>query len=235
MLLIFWIWLSQFVCLVGRICGVRAEFRSFRKNSANPDISRKYGSASRIFWKIRLRGLHSYTMYSKNCVMTIDTAAVWIAGVYSYGDRRQTVGKVFIIRWVHSQHEVASSATIILHKPNSKADDDATGTSLQCRIHALLITWEITKWWHQKWNAQLVRHATLSRDAGELGLHINVYSRCLRNRCCRVSPLQPPVIRCGRLGHTGRWACLDIYMVVACFLAHYPHMMHTSRTATTPP
>ena len=26
-----------------------AEFRSFRKNSANPDISRKYGSASRIF------------------------------------------------------------------------------------------------------------------------------------------------------------------------------------------
>ena len=34
-----------------------AEFRSFRKNSAKPDISRKYGSASRIFWKIRLRGL----------------------------------------------------------------------------------------------------------------------------------------------------------------------------------
>ena len=28
-----------------------AEFRSFRKNSANPDISRKYGSASQIFWK----------------------------------------------------------------------------------------------------------------------------------------------------------------------------------------
>ena len=26
-----------------------AEFRSFRKNSAEPDISRKYGSASRIF------------------------------------------------------------------------------------------------------------------------------------------------------------------------------------------
>ena len=26
-----------------------AEFRSFRKNSAKPDISRKYGSASRIF------------------------------------------------------------------------------------------------------------------------------------------------------------------------------------------
>ena len=34
-----------------------AEFRSFRKNSANPDISRKYGPASRIFWKIQLRGL----------------------------------------------------------------------------------------------------------------------------------------------------------------------------------
>ena len=34
-----------------------AEFRSFRKNSTEPDISRKYGSASRIFWKIRLRGL----------------------------------------------------------------------------------------------------------------------------------------------------------------------------------
>ena len=34
-----------------------AEFRSFRKNSAKPDISRKYGSASRIFLKIRLRGL----------------------------------------------------------------------------------------------------------------------------------------------------------------------------------
>ena len=28
-----------------------AEFRSFRKNSAKPDISRKYGSASRIFFK----------------------------------------------------------------------------------------------------------------------------------------------------------------------------------------
>ena len=28
-----------------------AEFRSFRKNSANPDISRKYGSASRFFLK----------------------------------------------------------------------------------------------------------------------------------------------------------------------------------------
>ena len=28
-----------------------AEFRSFRKNSAKPDISRKYGSASRIFLK----------------------------------------------------------------------------------------------------------------------------------------------------------------------------------------
>ena len=28
-----------------------AEFRSFRKNSANPDISRKYGSASQIFLK----------------------------------------------------------------------------------------------------------------------------------------------------------------------------------------
>ena len=34
-----------------------ADFRSFRKNSAKPDISRKYGSASRIFFKIRLRGL----------------------------------------------------------------------------------------------------------------------------------------------------------------------------------
>ena len=28
-----------------------AEFRSFRKNSAEPDISRKYGSASRFFLK----------------------------------------------------------------------------------------------------------------------------------------------------------------------------------------
>ena len=27
------------------------KFRSFRKNSAEPDISRKYGSASRIFFK----------------------------------------------------------------------------------------------------------------------------------------------------------------------------------------
>ena len=27
MLLIFWIWLSQFVCLVGQICGVRAYFQ----------------------------------------------------------------------------------------------------------------------------------------------------------------------------------------------------------------
>ena len=34
-----------------------AEFRSFHKNSANPDISRKYGLASQIFLKIRLRGL----------------------------------------------------------------------------------------------------------------------------------------------------------------------------------
>jgi len=33
------------------------EFHSFRKNSAKPDISRKYGPASRICWKIRLRGL----------------------------------------------------------------------------------------------------------------------------------------------------------------------------------
>jgi len=34
-----------------------AKFCSFRKNSANPDISRKNGSASWIRWKIRLRGL----------------------------------------------------------------------------------------------------------------------------------------------------------------------------------
>ena len=34
-----------------------AEFRSFRKNSANPDISRKYGSASQIFLKNPAEGL----------------------------------------------------------------------------------------------------------------------------------------------------------------------------------
>ena len=37
--------LAEFV-VFGRIF---SEFRSFRKNSAEPDISRKYGSASRIF------------------------------------------------------------------------------------------------------------------------------------------------------------------------------------------
>jgi len=43
--------LSQFFSLVGRICGVQpyfAEFCRFRKSSANPDISRKSGLASRI-------------------------------------------------------------------------------------------------------------------------------------------------------------------------------------------
>ena len=44
-----------------------AEFRSFRKNSAKPDISRKYCSASRIFWKIRLRGLRSSTSWNVKC------------------------------------------------------------------------------------------------------------------------------------------------------------------------
>ena len=33
-LLIFWIWLSQFVCLVGRICGVRAYFQPMSVASA---------------------------------------------------------------------------------------------------------------------------------------------------------------------------------------------------------
>ena len=51
----------NFVCLVGRICGVRAYFQpnsvASTKNPAKPDVSRKYGSASRIFLKIRLRGL----------------------------------------------------------------------------------------------------------------------------------------------------------------------------------
>ena len=47
---------------------ISAEFRSFRKNSAKPDISRKYGSASRIFWKIRLRGLHPFTFSAQNTV-----------------------------------------------------------------------------------------------------------------------------------------------------------------------
>ena len=42
-----------------------AEFRSFRKNSAEPDISRKYGSASRIFLKIRLRGLRTLLCISR--------------------------------------------------------------------------------------------------------------------------------------------------------------------------
>ena len=37
-----------------------AEFRSFRKNSAEPDISRKYGSASRIFWKNPAEGSTLY-------------------------------------------------------------------------------------------------------------------------------------------------------------------------------
>ena len=37
-----------------------AEFRSFRKNSAKPDISRKYGSASRILLKNSAEGSKAY-------------------------------------------------------------------------------------------------------------------------------------------------------------------------------
>ena len=40
MLLIFWIWLSQFVCLVGRICGVRAHFQPNSVASAKIQLSR---------------------------------------------------------------------------------------------------------------------------------------------------------------------------------------------------
>ena len=57
-----------------------AEFRSFRKNLAKPDISRKYCSASRIFWKIRLSGLtvrltaKNY-LNSQNCSCTFHYTA----------------------------------------------------------------------------------------------------------------------------------------------------------------
>ena len=40
MLLIFWIWLSQFVCLVGRICGVRAHFQPNSVASTKIRLSR---------------------------------------------------------------------------------------------------------------------------------------------------------------------------------------------------
>ena len=40
-----------------------AEFRSFRKNLAKPDISRKYGSASRIFLKNPAEGSTIYWLH----------------------------------------------------------------------------------------------------------------------------------------------------------------------------
>ena len=56
-----------------------AEICSFRENSAKPDISRKYGSASRIFWKIRLRGLP--TPHARLRTMTDGgDRAVWFGG-----------------------------------------------------------------------------------------------------------------------------------------------------------
>ena len=47
-----------------------AEFRSFRKNSAKPDISRKYGSASRILLKNPAEGSNAhfgFLLTSKKC------------------------------------------------------------------------------------------------------------------------------------------------------------------------
>ena len=51
-----------------------AEFRGFRKNSANPDISRKYGSASRIFLKNSAEGSNLEGMDMENVSLELHPA-----------------------------------------------------------------------------------------------------------------------------------------------------------------
>ena len=61
MLLIYWIWLSQFVCLAGRICGVLVYFQPNSVASAQIRLSRisaeNMVQPAEFFWKIRLRGV----------------------------------------------------------------------------------------------------------------------------------------------------------------------------------
>ena len=71
-----------------------AEFRSFHKNSAEPDISRKYRSASRIIWKIWLRGLVMWSSPSDRPVSLVFWCQEWLMS----DERRLCSGNIWVQR-----------------------------------------------------------------------------------------------------------------------------------------